>query len=79
MNYLRQLSNAFSVDSDGKYNGCFGSVDGLALKIKQPTLTELLRDAGAYFSREGFFALNCQAICDVHKRIVTFCPVTGSP
>jgi hypothetical protein len=70
INYLRQLSNAFSVDSDGKYNGCFGSVDGLAVKIKQPTLTELLRDAGAYFSRKGFFALNCQAICDVHKRIL---------
>jgi hypothetical protein len=65
IHYLRELSNAFSVDSDGAYNGCFGSIDGLALKIKQPTLTDLLRDAGAYFSRKGFFALNCQAIWEV--------------
>ena len=70
IDYFSQQSDAFSVDSDGTYNGCFGSIDGLAIKIKQPTLTDLLRDAGAYFSRKGFFALNCQAICDAHKRIL---------
>jgi hypothetical protein len=49
-------------------NECFGYVDGLALKIKQPTLTELLRDAGAYVSRKGFFALNYQAIYVMYTR-----------
>jgi hypothetical protein len=68
--YLKQLSHAFSHDSNGRYNGCIGALDGLAIKILRPTLSEWLKDAGAYFTRKGFFALNCQAICDVKKRIL---------
>jgi hypothetical protein len=70
LGYLKQLSHAFSHDSNGRYNGCIGALDGLAIKIRRPTLSEWLKDAGAYFTRKGFFALNCQAICDVKKRIL---------
>ena len=42
----------------------------MALKIRCPTIIEFLRDPGAYFTQKGFHALNCQAICDVKKRVL---------
>jgi hypothetical protein len=68
--FFEELSDAFGQDSNGIYIGCFGALDGLALKIKRPTVTEGLPNPGAYYCRKGFYALNCQAICDVKKRIL---------
>ena len=68
--YFEELSRAFSYDSEGTYNGCIGALDGVVLQIKRPSLTEILRDPGAYFCRKEYFALNCQAIFDVKKRII---------
>ena len=45
--FFDDISAAFASDSGGTYNGCIGALDGLAVKIKRPTLTELLKDAGA--------------------------------
>jgi len=51
---------------------CIGVLDGMAVKIICPTLTKLLKNLGAYFCREGYHALNLQAIsiCDKHKRFM---------
>jgi DDE superfamily endonuclease len=56
--------------SDGIFKGCFGALDGLAIRIKRPTKTASLRDPGAYYCRKGFHALNVQAICDSDKKIL---------
>ena len=68
--YFEQLSNSFGLDSQGEFMGCIGALDGLAIKIKRPTITEILKDPGAYYCRKGFYALNIQAICDRYKRIL---------
>jgi hypothetical protein len=39
LGYLKQLSHAFSHDSNGRFNGCIGALDGLAIKIRRPTLS----------------------------------------
>jgi hypothetical protein len=62
LGYLKQLSHAFSHDSNGRFNVCIGALDGLAFKISRPTPSKWLKDAGAYFTRKGFFALNYQVI-----------------
>jgi hypothetical protein len=68
--FFEELSEAFSQASNGIYKGCFGSLDGLVLKIKRPVITKDLPNPGVYYCRKGFFALNCQAICDVRKRVL---------
>jgi hypothetical protein len=58
------------MSGNSPYKGCFGSLDGLVLKIKRPVITKDLPNLGVYYCRKGFFALNCQAICDVRKRVL---------
>lgn len=68
--FFNQVALDFSYSaSDGLFKNCIGALDGWAVKIKRPVPADHLRDPGAYFCRKGFFALNCQAICDFHKRI----------
>jgi hypothetical protein len=68
--FFEELSKAFSRDSNGVYIGCIGALDGLAVKIKRPIVSKKLPNPGAYYCRKGFYALNCQAICDVNKRLL---------
>ena len=68
--FFNEISHQFSLDSGGEFEGCIGALDGLAVKIKRPTVTDSLTDPGAYHCRKGFYALNCQAICDVSKKVL---------
>jgi len=68
--FFKDLSNSFSEDTDGVFLGCIGANDGMAVKIRCPTITELLKNLGAYFCRKVYHALNLQAICDKYKRFL---------
>ncbi len=71
VDYFERVSADFAyAASDGVFKGCIGALDGLAVRIKRPVATATLRDPGAYFCRKGFFALNCQGICDFQKRLI---------
>jgi hypothetical protein len=68
---LQQISLSFSDRSDGIINGCIGAIDGVAIRIRSPSiLQDDVPDPGNYYCRKGFFALNVQAICDSQKRII---------
>ena len=66
---LNHLANQFAEKSNGAFFGPFGSLDGLAIRTQSPSLTEVT-DPGNYYCRKGFYALNCQAICDKMKRFL---------
>jgi DDE superfamily endonuclease len=66
---LRARSDAFAEKSNGVFYGTFGALDGLAVRIRSPTLKEV-SDPGNYYCRKGFYALNVQAICDKAKRFL---------
>ena len=34
---LQEISSEFAADSDIVFYGCFGAIDGLAVRIKSPT------------------------------------------
>lgn len=53
------------------FYGCFGAIDGLAVRIKSPTEVP---DLVNYFCRRNFYALNIQAICDRKKRCLWISP-----
>ena len=55
---------------------CVGAVDGLAIEIQKPPSSF---GPKAYSNRKGFFAINCQAICDAQNRFLLFdCQSPGS-
>lgn len=66
---LSHLANQFSEKTGGTFAGPFGAIDGLAVRIKCPTLREV-PDPGNYYCRKGFYAVNVQAICDKLKRFI---------
>jgi hypothetical protein len=70
---LHELANQFAERSNGVFFGPFGSLDGLAIRIRSPRLSEV-SDPGNYYCRKGFYALNVQAICDSTKRFLWVYP-----
>jgi hypothetical protein len=68
--YFETISEGFSHGAtSGVFTGVIGALDGIAIRIAAPTKTNSLTDPAAYYCRKGFYALNCQAICDDKKRI----------
>ena len=70
---INALANAFAEKTNGVFHGPFASLDGLAVRVKCPTLKDIA-DPGNYFCRKGFYALNVQAICDKWKRFLWVYP-----
>jgi hypothetical protein len=66
---LKELANLFAEKSNGVFYGAFGAIDGLAIRIRSPSKSEV-PDPGNYFCRKGFYAINVQAICDKRKRFL---------
>ena len=66
---LTSISQEFSYGSNGVLSGIIGALDGIAIRIRSPKLTEV-SDPGNYYCRKGFFALNVQAICDRSKKFL---------
>ena len=67
---LERVSDGFAGASGDIFKGVFGALDGLALKIRCPTISEILADPGNYYCRKGFYALNAQVICDKFRHIL---------
>ena len=66
---MQQIRSEFGISSDSILSGCIGAIDGWLVKIRCPTLEEVI-NPGKYMCRKGFFALNVQAIVDKKKDIV---------
>ena len=66
---LEKIAESFSYASNGVLAGIIGALDGLAVRIRSPTLAEV-SDPGNYYCRKGFFALNVQAICDRARKFL---------
>jgi hypothetical protein len=67
---LERISDGFSAASGDVFKGVIGAIDGLAIKIRCPTLSEDIADPGNYYCRKGFYALNAQVICDKFRRVL---------
>ena len=66
---LAAIAEPFSYSSNGSFNGIFGALDGLAVRISSPTLDEVT-DPGNYYCRKGFFAVNVQAMCNRSRKFL---------
>lgn len=64
---LQEQSEGFSRNGRSPLRGCVGALDGLAIKIQEPSLKEV-SNPSVYYNRKGFFALNMQALCDYKLR-----------
>jgi hypothetical protein len=54
----------------GAFRGCIGALDGWLVKIKRPGSKDNVTNPGDFFSRKGFYAINCQVIVDRYKRVI---------
>ena len=68
---LEQLAEGFmkSTSNHPALYGCVGALDGYAVRIRRPCLSEEAKP-NDYMSRKGFFAINVQAICDARCRFL---------
>jgi DDE superfamily endonuclease len=66
---LKVIAAEFGARTEGTYNGCFGAIDGIAIRVKCFSTNDV-PDPGNYYCRKGFYALNVQAICDRRKRFL---------
>jgi len=57
---LGAIAEPFSYGSNGAFSGIIGALDGLAIRIRSPSLQKV-SDPGNYYCRKGFFALNVSA------------------
>jgi DDE superfamily endonuclease len=60
---------AFAEKTDGVFYGPFAALDGLAVRVRCPSESDV-GDPGNYYCRKGFHAINVQGICDKSKRIL---------
>jgi hypothetical protein len=63
---LHDIAMNFAKFLDGVFYGCIGALDGIAIRIRCPFLSED-SDPGSYFCRKKFYALNVQVIVDANK------------
>jgi hypothetical protein len=56
----------FASLTNGVLRGIVGALDGLAVKIRKPTINDVPNPMD-YWNRKGFFAVNVQAICDSNR------------
>ncbi len=70
---MKEVATDFAQGSSkGIMYGCIGAIDGWLVKIKCPSKLEGVQNAGGFFSRKGYFALNVQVIVDKYKRVTWF-------
>lgn len=60
---LKRRAAAFQARTRDAVVGCVGALDGLCVKIKEPTLKDTPQPSN-FNCRKGFFCMNLQAICD---------------
>lgn len=66
---LRCLANRFAEKTNGVFHGPFGALDGLAVRLHCPHLTEAPDHVNCCRCK-GFHALHVQAICDGDNRFL---------
>lgn len=55
--------------------GCCGALDGIAIRIKEPSSRDVL-NSQTYYNRKGYHALNVQAVCDSRYRFLFVSAIT---
>ena len=64
---LERMADDFAARNDSLLPGVVLAVDGIAIKIQRPTLSDTANPSH-FFSRKGFYALNTQAGVDADLR-----------
>jgi len=67
--WLQESSRGFTRNERSPIEGCVAALDGIAVKIAEPSLRDV-PNPSTYYNRKGFFALNIQALCDSSYRFL---------
>ena len=64
---MQEIEDGFSALSGKIMKGIVGAIDGIAIKLSKPRMSDCPNPAD-YFCRKGFYSLNVQAICDSNRQ-----------
>ena len=67
---MKDVSNGFSIRSNGLLVGAIGAIDGWLVRIVKPSMyKDGQQNPTSFYSRKGFYALNVQCIVDHQKKV----------
>lgn len=76
--HLQGISQQFTRGGISPLSNCCGAIDGIAIKINEPSARDVA-NSSTYYNRKGWFALNLQAMCDSFYRFTFLsCIAPGS-
>ena len=77
---LRRIADGYKGKSTGGlFTDCVGAFDGYLLSIHKRCIGKNsgVKDPSKYFTRKGYFGINCQLCCDAYRRVTSLsmlCP-----
>jgi len=73
-----ELSQGFSSsrNNGNPLAGCVGALDGIAVRIAKPRVSDCI-DPASYYHRKGYYAIPVQAICDSSYRFIFFSAISS--
>ncbi len=66
--YMANLTEGFERSSDGYFRGCVSVVDGYAVNVAKPRISDCANPLASYWNRKGFYSIVLQAGCDINRR-----------
>jgi hypothetical protein len=67
------------LSTHGLFKYCTGAIDGLAIRIRAPSVKEVANQTRFYNGNKKFFSLNMQGVCDAKRRFIAVsCKHVGS-
>jgi len=73
---LSKHSKLLSRDGENPLYGCVSAIDGIALRIRRPRVTEV-PNPSSYWTRKGIFAVNVQAAVEADYKVQFLSKVTA--
>lgn len=69
INYYYNVS--FFIATGGIFENVIGSFDGYLLRISKRCIGKRsgVQDPSKFYCRKGFFAINCQVVCDANRKV----------
>ena len=74
-NAMESLATSMFVRSKQSMAGCVGAIDGMAVKIRRPTLRDC-PNPFLYRNRKQFYSINLQAMCDGNRKFLWWSMLT---
>jgi hypothetical protein len=68
---LKLIADQFTAKTSGIFWGTFGTLDGLAIRIKKCPGMKFVADPGNFYCRKGFYGLTIPLVCPSNQGVLS--------